>query len=117
MKIINLSTDEAILRELGQRLAAQRLRRNLTQMQLAEQAGISKSTLQRLESGEAATQLSGFVRVCRALGLLEQFEALLPEPAPSPMAQLKLQGRQRQRATGGKATQRARKKWTWGDPA
>jgi len=117
MKIINLSTDEAILRALGQRLAAARLQQNLTQMQLAEQAGISKSTLQRLESGEAATQLSGFMRVCRALGLLEQFEALLPEPAPSPMAQLKLQGRQRKRASGGKAAQRGRKKWTWGEPA
>jgi len=117
MKIINFSTDAAVLRELGQRLATARLQRNLTQMQLAEQAGISKSTLQRLESGEAVTRLSGFVRVCRALGLLEQFETLLPEPAPSPMAQLKLQGRQRQRATGGKAAQRTRKKWTWGEPS
>jgi len=120
MKIINFSTDEAVLRELGQRLAAVRLQQNLTQMQLAEQAGISKSTLQRLESGEAATRLSGFVRVCRALGLLEQLETLLPEPVPSPMAQLKLQGRQRQRASGSKAaphaSERTRKKWTWGEP-
>lgn len=116
MKIINLSTDDAVLSELGQRLAAVRLQQNLTQAQLAEQAGISKSTLQRLESGEAATQLSGFVRVCRALGLLEQFETLVPAPAPSPMAQLKLQGRQRQRASGGKVAQRGRKKWTWGEP-
>jgi transcriptional regulator with XRE-family HTH domain len=118
MKIINLSSDEAVLRELGQRLAAARLQQNLTQMQLAEQAGISKSTLQRLESGEAATQLSGFVRVCRALGLLEQFETLVPEPVPSPMAQLKLQGRQRQRASSSKAAHphRTGKKWTWGEP-
>ena len=116
MKIINLSTDDTVLRELGQRLSTARLQRNLTQMQLAEQAGISKSTLQRLESGEAATHLSGFVRVCRALDLLEQFETLLPEPVPSPMAQLKLQGRQRQRASGGKAAHRTGKKWTWGKP-
>ncbi len=103
MKITIHSTDEAILEELGKRLAAARLERNLTQFDLAEQAGVSKSTVQRLELGAAATQLSGFIRVCRVLGLVEHLDAFIPEPAVSPMAQLKQQGRKRQRASGKKA--------------
>ena len=114
VKIVKTLTDEAILRELGSRLAAARLDRNLTQIQLAEEAGVSKSTLQRLESGEVATQLSGFLRVCRVLDLLERFEALLPEPALSPIAQLKKQGRRRQRAKRSKESSAMAKQWTWG---
>ena len=114
MKITTTLANEAILQELGERLAGVRLERNLTQAALAEEAGVAKRTVERLESGQAATQLSGFVRVCRALGLLERLDALVPEGTASPMAQLRLQGRKRQRATGHKAPAAA-KKWTWGD--
>ena len=79
MKIATTLTNEAILQELGERLAGARLERNLTQAALAEEAGVAKRTVERLESGQAATQLSGFVRVCRALGLLERLDALVPE--------------------------------------
>jgi len=115
MKIATTLTNEAILQELGERLAGARLERNLTQAALAEEAGVAKRTVERLESGQAATQLSGFVRVCRALGLLERLDALVPEGTASPIAQLRLQGRKRQRATGRKAASGEAKKWTWGD--
>ena len=115
MKIKTTLTNEAILQELGERLAGARLERNLTQAALAEEAGLAKRTVERLESGQAATQLSGFVRVCRALGLLERLDAFVPEGAASPIARLKLQGRKRQRATGRKAASGEAKKWTWGD--
>jgi transcriptional regulator with XRE-family HTH domain len=115
MKIAEQISDEGILRELGGRLTGARLERNLTQAALAEKAGVSKRTVERLESGEVATQLSGFVRVCRALGLLERFEMLIPEAAPSPMEQLKLQGKRRQRASGARAATGTPKKWTWGE--
>lgn len=117
MKITPHLTDDTILRELGARLTAARLDQNLTQAALAEQAGLSKRTVERLESGEVAAQLSGFIRVCRALGLMDRVEALVPEPAPSPMAQLKLQGRTRKRATSRKTPALEPKKWTWGEPA
>jgi transcriptional regulator with XRE-family HTH domain len=117
MKLDQKMTDEALLKLIGERLASLRLARNLTQEQLAEQAGLGLRTVQRLELGAAATQLSGFVRVCRVLGLVEHLETLIPEPAVSPMAQLNLQGRKRQRATGGKAVSGKKKKWQWGEPA
>jgi transcriptional regulator with XRE-family HTH domain len=117
---INL-TDEGLLNQIGTRIAGLRLAMNLTQQQLAEQAGIGLRTLQRLEQGEAATQLSSFVRVCRVLGIVERFDALIPELPPSPIAQLRLQGRQRRRATGKKSAARSKTtdarpgKWTWGE--
>jgi transcriptional regulator with XRE-family HTH domain len=114
MKISAQLSNQAILQELGLRLTAARLDLNLTQAALAQQSGVSKRTIERLESGESATQLSSFLRVCRTLGMLERLEMLVPEQAPSPMAQLKQQGHKRQRATGSKTAHPA--KWTWGEP-
>lgn len=114
MKLSMQMTDEAVLQELGGRLAAARLARNLTQAALAQAAGVAKRTVERLESGEVAIQLAGFLRVCRALGLMDRFDAFIPEQATSPIAQLKLQGRQRQRASVKKTKLKESKKWTWG---
>jgi transcriptional regulator with XRE-family HTH domain len=117
MKITPQLTDDTILTELGARLARVRLEKNLTQAQLALQAGVSKRTIERLEQGAAAPQLSSVIRLCRVLGLLENFELLLPEPAPSPMAQLYLRGKTRQRASRPRfgAVQEPPAPWTWGD--
>ena len=117
MKITPHLADQAVLTVLGERLARLRLAQDLTQQQLAEQAGLGLRTLQRLELGAAATQLSGFIRVCRALGVLERFDALIPDETSSPIAQLKMKTRKRQRATGRKRTDAGTaKKWTWGEP-
>jgi transcriptional regulator with XRE-family HTH domain len=117
MKIEASLTDEAVLLELGRRVTAIRLGQNLTQRDLAERAGLGLRTVQRLERGENATQLGGFVRVCRALGLLDRLDQLLAEPPPSPIEQLQRQERRRQRASGRRQSPAARaaKKWTWGE--
>jgi len=117
MRITGQLTDESILKELGGRLTSARLGRNLTQATLAEQAGVSKRTVERLESGAVATQLSGFLRICRTLGLLEGLDRLIPEITTSPLEQLKRQNRKRQRASGRKTTSGKPKQWTWGDEA
>ena len=118
-KIDHQTTDEQILREIGARLTALRLEHNLTQAGLAAQASVSKRTIERLEGGVVAAQLSGFLRVCRALGLMERIDAFIPEPAVSPIAQLKMRGKVRQRASGKRALTRdvlrEESKWTWGD--
>ncbi|MEX2607964.1 MAG: helix-turn-helix transcriptional regulator [Kiritimatiellia bacterium] len=116
MKISAQLTDEALLQEVGGRIAALRLMRNLTQAALAEEAGVSKRTVERLETGAVATQLSSFLRVCRVLGIVERLETLLPEPVPGPMAQLKQAGRKRQRASGKNESSAKSGTWEWGDP-
>jgi transcriptional regulator with XRE-family HTH domain len=115
MMITKQATDEAVLNELGERLARIRLDRNFTQAQLATQAGVSKRTVERLEAGTVGTQLSGFIRVCRALDVIERFDLLVPEPVPSPVEQLKMAGRKRQRASTAKPAKPSDKKWQWGD--
>jgi transcriptional regulator with XRE-family HTH domain len=115
MKITKQATDAVVLGELGGRLARIRLDRNLTQAQLATQAGVSKRTVERLEAGTVGTQLSGFIRVCRALDVIERFDLLVPEPAPSPVEQLKMAGRKRQRASTPKSAKLSEKKWQWGN--
>lgn len=115
MKIQSNITSEALLKLIGERLARLRLSKNLTQKKLAEQAGLGLRTVQRLELGLAATQLSGFVRVCQVLGLVERFDVLIPEEQASPIAQLKLQSRKRQRSRSRKNATGATKKWTWGE--
>ena len=64
MRISSRNTDEAILQELGQRVARSRLNRNLTQARLADEAGVSKRTVERIEAGYS-TQLSNLIRVFR----------------------------------------------------
>jgi transcriptional regulator with XRE-family HTH domain len=115
MPLQRLMSDEALLQELGHRIARLRLERNLSQAQLAEQAGISKRTLERLEAGAAATQLSLFLRVLRQLDLLERLELLLPEPQPSPLALLEQQKPTRQRASRRRVAKPATA-WSWGQP-
>ena len=114
MKITDKVVDAVILRELGERLTRLRLERNLTQAELAAQAGVSKRTLERMEAG-GATQFANLVRVCRALGLIERFEPLVPEPVPSPVAQLKLRGTEAQaRLATPAAGKSPPAKWRWG---
>ncbi len=116
MRLTSLLSDEAILRELGARLAAARLARNLTQAALAQEAGVSKRTIERLESGEVASRLSALVRVGRVLRLIDRLDAFIPVATPGPVEQLKLAGRKRKRASKPRRPgQPKTRKWTWGD--
>lgn len=114
MKIDSHLTDDAVLAELGQRLARTRLERNRTQAELGDEAGVGLATVQRLESGRPVN-VTSLIRVLRSLGLLDVLELLVPEPAPSPLERLKLQGRRRQRARPADAPAAETKPWTWGD--
>lgn len=113
MKIEYLQTDQTILAELGERLAQRRLQRQLTQAELAEQAGVSKRTVERIEAG-ATTQLSTLIRILRVLQLLDRLEGLIPAIGPRPMDLLKLKGKERQRVTR-KRKPSDPEPWQWGD--
>lgn len=113
MKIEKQLTDEAVLSEIGSRITRQRVDIGLTQAQAAEQAGIAKRTLERIEAGESTETLS-MIRVLRALSLMEGLNGLVPEALPRPMDLLKLKGKERKRASLPRKVQSA-KKWRWGD--
>jgi transcriptional regulator with XRE-family HTH domain len=115
MKIEGLLTDDAILAELGGRLAQRRLELQFTQEMLAEQAGVSKRTVERIEAGVTA-QMSTMIRVLRVLDLLDRLEALIPEAVPRPMDLVRLKGKARKRASGKRQAAKEGP-WQWGDEA
>ena len=116
MRVSTLLTDEAILVELGERFARSRINSQLTQADVAEQAGISKRTVERIEAG-ASAQLSSVIRLLRVLDLLPNLERLVPESEVSPMDLLKRKGKQRQRVSSRKAVNQINESpaCTWGD--
>ena len=120
MKFDSQLSDTACLHALGERLARLRLNRNQTQADLAHEAGVSLRTVLRLEQGESV-QLTNLLRLLRALDLLGNLEALVPEPAESPLQQLKRQGRMRRRASSPRhkeappADAAQDDSWSWGE--
>lgn len=112
MRLENENTDAAVLVELGLRLSRARLARNLTQEDLALAAGLSKSTVERLETGRSV-QLTNFIRALRALQLVQNLDQLVPASSPSPIDQLKRHKRERHRATSPREPARGRGAWTW----
>jgi len=114
MRISSLLADEAILAEIGERLARRRLDLQLTQADVAEQAGIAKRTLERIEAGHSA-QMSSMIRLLRVLDLLPGLDKLIPEAGPRPMDLLKRKGKVRQRASKRRRSEPSDKPWTWGD--
>ena len=95
--------DQVLAKELGRRIRALRLAANWTQSMLAAKAGLSTPSLSHLEDGKGA-QLSTLLRVLRALNRLDDLELAFPEPRPSPLTLLKLQGKTRLRASSKRVT-------------
>ena len=92
-------TDKAIARELGERLKALRLQRNVTQKALAESTTLSLNTIKALEGGRG--KLASLIAVLRELGALEQLDNLIPAATViSPLQLARMHGRERQRASG-----------------
>ncbi|BBO85796.1 transcriptional regulator [Desulfosarcina ovata subsp. sediminis] len=113
-KLSKLMTDDAILAELGFRMARCRIDRQLTQAALAHQAGVSKRTVERIEAG-ASAQMVSVIRICRVLDLVAGIDQWIPQPDPRPMDLVARKGRTRQRASSSRKTQGADEPWTW-DP-
>ena len=95
---IDAMTNHSIAAEIGRRIERMRLEQNLTQQQVADEVGISRVSYRKLVGG--ATKFENLIAVLRVLGQLDLVEQFVPDSVFSPMEQLKLKGKQRQRATG-----------------
>ncbi len=78
-----IASDNAILKELGERLRKLRLRKNITQEALAARALLSVGTIKSLETGKG--KLSTLVAVLRELGTLDQLDQFIPPVSISPI--------------------------------
>ena len=94
--------NHGVLKEIGDRIRKERLNQNTTQAVLAQRAGVSRRLVFDLERGMGCG-LSSFVEILRALKKLDQLDMFLPDPGISPLQLAKLKGRERQRASGGRA--------------
>jgi len=95
MKFESMS-DGAIAKEIGQRLEQMRLEKNLTQQQLADEIGLTRVSYRNLINGKG--KFENIIALVRILGGTDLLENFIPETVFSPMEQLRMQGKRRQRA-------------------
>ena len=110
-----VANSKSVALSLGEQIKHIRLSRNITQAQLAEEAGVTALTLSRLEQG-LGTTLDTFIRVMMALGLAQNLDGLLPDPSIRPMERIAGSGVERQRARPD-ASDETPSVWSWGDEA
>lgn len=94
--IADFLTDQENMIEIGARLRARRLERNLTTEMLAETTGLNRKTIMDLEAGRDV-RLSTILKVFRAMQLLGVLNTALPDTLPGGQA-LSSRGQPRMRA-------------------
>jgi transcriptional regulator with XRE-family HTH domain len=68
--------EQRLLSELGERLKLARLRRKLGNAVVAQRAGISRTSLYKVETGDPGATLGTYLRVLAVLGLERDIDAL-----------------------------------------
>lgn len=68
--------EQQLLSQLGERLRLARLRRKLSSVVVAHRAGISRTSLYKVEAGDPGATLGTYLRVLAALGLDADINAL-----------------------------------------
>lgn len=105
MEDIYVLSDAMILEKVGSRLKSWRLKQDITQQRLAEDAGVSLSTVKKLEKGEMGS-FDAFLRVLRTLGRLDVLSPLVEDEQLSPNEYYKLAQKagfhRRKRAAGNR---------------
>lgn len=76
-------SDAQIQKKIGEKLKAVRLKQNITQDSLAESSSISRSSVQKIETGEIRS-FDVFLRILRTLGMLDELSYLCEEEQMSP---------------------------------
>ena len=78
------STPE-LVRLLGERFKEYRMRRNLTQKEVADQSGIGLTTIYKFENGTAGNlSLSTFILLLKVVGQVNALDNVMPELPESP---------------------------------
>lgn len=110
MNMQNLN-DDTICAEMGKRLKALRLRKNLTQEDVARLTRLSLNPIKSLEQGQG--KLSTIIAVMRALGVLDTLDSFIPEAPVSPIQIAKMHGKKRQRGSGRRIAKEPLERSEW----
>lgn len=87
VSFLQITTPEETERKLADRLREERLRLGWKQDTLARRSGVSVPTIRRYER-TGRTSLRNLLRLCYALGRLDEFADLLSPPPASSIAEL-----------------------------
>ena len=71
------------IRELGQKIKAYRIMKEMSQQDLEDKTGVSKRSISRLEQGESV-QVDNLFKILLALELGENIELLVPDQTKRP---------------------------------
>ncbi|GHT53357.1 hypothetical protein FACS189446_0550 [Bacteroidia bacterium] len=91
-------SNEAILRLLGSQIRQMRLNKNLSQTKLGKSAGLSRTTIAKIENKGIGTLIS-FIQILRVLEKIEILNQFITEAPVSPIQIAKLRGKARKRAS------------------
>ncbi|MEP6794555.1 MAG: helix-turn-helix transcriptional regulator [Saprospiraceae bacterium] len=72
-KQILLPKHQKLLEKVGENIRLARKRRKLTTMQVAERAGIDRTTLYNIEKGSGSVSMAAYFNTFRVLGLQDDF--------------------------------------------
>lgn len=64
---------QKIIEQMGENIKLARKRRRFTTLQVAERAGINRSTLYQVEKGNPGVSMGAYFNVLRVLGLQDDF--------------------------------------------
>jgi len=103
-------SDAAILELIGSFIKQQRLDQNKSQIQLAREAGISRSTLNEFEKGSRSNTLT-FIQILRALDKLSILNSFREDKRISPIKLAEMEISKRKRASKGKITKTKKSEW------
>ncbi|WP_159636949.1 helix-turn-helix transcriptional regulator [Sphingobacterium composti Ten et al. 2007 non Yoo et al. 2007] len=70
-----------VLEQMGENIKLARKRRKLTTVQVAERAGVVRSTLYLIEKGDPSVAMGAYFNVLRVLGLQDDFLKLAADDA------------------------------------
>ena len=115
MDMIDDMNDEALLQEVGRRIAFLRRSSQIKQEELAEKAGISRYALSRLENGAGGIRLESFLSVLRSLNVLNRLSVVLPEPTLTPIQLVELEKKSEGALPKRIRTRRSLSNRVWGD--
>jgi putative transcriptional regulator len=96
---LKAQTDQAIAKEIGARIQALRLKRNISVEDVAINVGISRQTVYLLLKHGKGT-LPNLIAVLRAIDELERLSSLVADVLPSPIQIVRMEGKKRKRASG-----------------
>ena len=107
--------DGMIQSKIGERLKAVRLKQNITQQALAEESGVSLSSVKKIEKGEIGS-FDSLLRVLRTLGKLDVLLPLVEEEQLSPSEYYELvqkAGAHQHKRAAGKSTKKDKEEQAW----